>query len=240
MIGEGVPMRTFLIAATLLALAAPASAATRNFGITSFDRIRVDGPFKVSLTTGTAPFAKATGSAAALDRVSLEMRGTTLVVHNNVSDWSGYPGQDGGPIELSLGTHDLSSAWLNGSGSLAIDKVEGLSFDLSLQGSGAATIPSVDVDQLNANILGTSTAVLSGRAAKITALVRGISGLDAAALAAKDASIGVEGAVTVKAHVSNAVTVDGNGPVTVSFAGGPACTLRVRGSASVSGCKSAQ
>jgi hypothetical protein len=33
---EGVRMRTFLLAATLCALAAPAGAATRIFGITSF------------------------------------------------------------------------------------------------------------------------------------------------------------------------------------------------------------
>ena len=40
-------MRTFLAAAaTTLALAAPAGAASRNFGITDFSKIRVDGPSK--------------------------------------------------------------------------------------------------------------------------------------------------------------------------------------------------
>ena len=44
-------MRTFLIAAfATLALAAPAGGATRNFGITSFEKVRVEGPFKVILT----------------------------------------------------------------------------------------------------------------------------------------------------------------------------------------------
>ena len=234
-------MRTFLIAAALLsALAAPAGAATRNFGITSFEKVRIEGPFKVRLTTGVAPFASASGSPQAIDRVSVDVRGNTLVVHSNLSSWGGYPGQDSGTVEISLGTHDLSSAWLSGSGALMIDKVKGLSFDLSAQGSGSATIGRADVDQLKVSIVGTANATLAGQAAKLTAVVRGIGGLDAANLAVKDATIGAEGSSTVAANVSNSATIDGSGPATVRLTGGPACTLRVSGSASVSGCKSSQ
>ena len=230
-------MRIFLSAALVaLTLAAPATGATRNFGITGFERIRVDGPFKVRLSTGVAPFAQANGSPAAIDRVSVEVRGNTLVVQNNASSWGGYPGQAAGPVEISLGTHDLSAAWVNGSGSLAIDRARGLKFDLSVQGSGAAGIDQVDVDQLSVNIVGTASAVLAGRAGKMTALVRGISTLDAAELATKDATLGAEGAATVKANIANAVTIDGSGPATVTLAGAPSCTLRLHGSASVSGC----
>src|SRR5207237_4157090 len=125
-------MRTFLTAAALaLTLATPTGAATRNFGITGFEKVRVEGPFKVRLTTGVAPFANANGSPAAIDHVAIEMRGNTLVVHSNSGSWGGYPGQDAGAVEISLGTHDLSSAWLSGSGMIAIDKIKGLSFDLS-------------------------------------------------------------------------------------------------------------
>lgn len=231
-------MHTFLIAAaSLVAFASPAGGATRNFGITSFDKIRVDGPFRVTLATGVAPFARASGSPAAIDRVAIEVRGNTLVVHNNLDSWGGYPDKDPGPVEISLGTHDLSAAYLNGSGLLAIDRVKGLSFGLSVQGSGAGEIGKVDVDQLNVNVGGSASAKLAGAAAKITAVVRGISSVDAANLAAKDATIGVEGAATIDASVSNAVTVDASGPATVRFSGRPSCTLRVSGSASVSGCR---
>lgn len=231
-------MRIFLTAALgALVLTAPAGAATRNFGITSFEKVRVDGPFKVVLTTGVAPFARATGSARALDRVAVDVRGNTLVVHSNLSSWDSNPGQDAGPVEINLGTHDLSAALLNGAGTLAVDRVRGLSFELSVQGSGAGTIGQVDVDQLHVSVIGTSSASLAGRAAKMTAIVRGIANLDAAALATKDATIGAEGSATIKANVANAAKIDGNGPVTVTLAGRPACTLRVSGSASVSGCR---
>lgn len=229
-------MRTFLLAAALCATAAPAGAATRNFGITSFEKVRVDGPFRVTLTTGVAPYARATGSPASLDRVAVEVRGDTLVVHNNLDSWGGYPGKDPGPVEISIGTHDLSAAWLNGSGALRIDKVKGLSFDLSVQGSGAGEIGEANVDQLKVSVIGTASARLAGSAAKMTAVIRGISSLDASALSAKDAVLGADGAATIAANVSGTATIDANGPATVTLTGAPSCTLRAAGSASVSGC----
>jgi hypothetical protein len=230
-------MRIFLLAAGIAVLAVPAGAATRNFGITGFEKVRVDGPFKVKLTTGVAPFAMATGSPQALDRVAVEVRGNTLVVHSNLDSWGGYPGKDPGPVEVSLGTHDLSAAWINGSGAIAIDRVKGLSFDLSVQGSGAGQIGQVNVDQLNVSVVGTASAKLAGQAAKMTAVIRGISSLDAAGLATKDATLGADGAATIAANVDDSVTVDATGPATVNIAGSPSCTLRVSGSASVSGCR---
>ena len=230
-------MRTFLIVAAFVAAAAPANGATRNFGITSFTKVRVDGPFAVALRTGIAPFARASGSSAALDRVAIEVRGDTLVIHNNLDSWGGYPGKDPGPVEISLGTHDLTDVWINGSGSLSIDRVKGLAFGLSLQGSGSAEIEEADVDQLNASVAGTASAMLRGKAARLTAVVRGISSLDAAKLTTKDAVIGAEGAAKVTAEISDSATIDASGPATIDLAGHPACTLRVNGSAGVSGCR---
>ena len=61
-----------LLVFAALAASVPASAAERNFTVTGFDRIRIDGPYRVRLTTGVAPFAKASGSAAALQGVSID------------------------------------------------------------------------------------------------------------------------------------------------------------------------
>ncbi|MES2135915.1 MAG: DUF2807 domain-containing protein [Pseudomonadota bacterium] len=238
MIGEGVPMRTFLIATlATVVLAAPADAATRNFSITSFTKVRVEGPYKVSVATGVAPFASASGAAAALDRVAIDVRGDTLVVHNAIGSWGGYRGQDPGPVEIKVGSHDLGSAWLVGSGTMAIDRVRGLTFNLSLQGSGAARIGAVDVDQLGVSLAGSSDVRLAGQALKLTATVRGISSLDAAALSVKDATIAAEGAATIKANVGNSATIGASGPATIELAGRPACTLHTSGSTTVSGCR---
>ena len=231
-------MRTFLFAIGVsFAFAAPAGAATRNFGVTSFTRVRIEGPFKVTLATGVAPFAKASGSSIALDRVDVDVQGDTLVVRSSASSWGGYPGTDPGPVEISIGTHDLTNAWLSGAGTLAIDRVRGLSFALSVQGSGRAEIGSVDADQMNVSVVGSGSARLAGRAKKLVALARGLAEVDAGGLAATDATIGAEGAATIDANVTDAATVDASGPATIRLTGRPSCTLKVAGSTSVSGCR---
>jgi hypothetical protein len=229
-------MRTFLLTLAVMALAAPADAATRNFGVTSFTKIRVSGPYKVNVATGIAPFARASGSANAIDRVAVEVRGDTLVVQANPS-WGGYPGADPGPVEVSVGTHDLTSASLIGSGSVVIDRVKSLSFALTIQGSGVGQIGDAAVDQMNVSLEGTANARVAGRAGKLTALVRGLSALDAAKLSTPSADFSIDGTATIDSTVTDTAKVNGWGPATVRLSGRPACNLKVQGSATVSGCR---
>ncbi len=231
-------MRTFLTGLLVLpALAAPAGAATRNFGVESFTKIRVEGPYKVSVTTGVAPFAKASGSATGLDRVEIDVHGDTLVIATNPSAWGGYPGENPGPVEVSVGTHDLNSAALTGAGSMIINRVEGLSFSLVLQGSGAAEIDNVAADQMEVNLAGTASAKLKGHTLRLTALVRGLSSLNAADLAAPDTHITADGSATIDANATDTARVDAWGPATIRLTGHPSCTLKASGSTSVSGCR---
>lgn len=240
MCGESKGMRIMLLALAALALTASAALAApgaRNYTITSFDRIRVDGPYKVRLVTGVAPFARASGSPEALDGVAIEVQGRTLIVHSNRSSWGGYPGRQTGPVEINVGTHDLATASLNGSGSLSIDKVRGLSFDLTIQGAGAANIAKVDVDQLKVGISGAGSTTLAGRAPKMTAIIRGASLFDASALAVKDAVVGAEGPAIVKVNAISSAKIDANGTGSVEVTGNPACTVKANGSVSVTGCR---
>jgi hypothetical protein len=229
-------IRTLTLAALILA-AAPVAAAERNYSVTSFDRIRVDGPYRVKLTTGVAPFAKATGSSGAIDGVSVSVQGRTLVVQGNPSAWGGYPGQSPGPVELALGTHEIATAWLNGAGALSISKVKGLAFDVAIQGAGSVAVEDLTVDQLKLGISGMGSATLAGSAQKATAIIRGTSSLDASALKVKELTLGAEGAATIKAVATDTAKVDARGTAGIELAGNPACTVTAQGSATVSGCR---
>ena len=225
----------------LLALASlPAGAATpasqRNYSVTSFDRIRVDGPYKVELRTNVAPYARARGTALSLDAVSVTVEGRTLVVRASSGGWGGYSGEGRGPVTIELGTPDLKNAWINGAGALTVDRVRGLGFDLAIQGSGIARIDDVDVDQMKVAISGAATARVNGKAKMLTAVIRGTSSLEAEGLQANDAVIGAEGPAIVRAQVGNSAKIDALGLASVTIAGGPACTVKAQGSATVTGC----
>jgi hypothetical protein len=230
-------MRILLSALILSLTASPAAAATRNFTITSFTKIRVNGPYLVKLTTNSAPFARATGDSAGLDSVSMSVEGNTLVIRPDRSAWGGYPGQKRGPVEISVGTHDLASAWVYGAGSLNIDRVRGLTFELAVEGAGSGSIAVANVDHLRVKIAGTASAKISGKALRLTAEVNGSSLLDATELVARDATIGAEGPAEVKAWITETAKVNAYGASNVELSGRPACTSRTYGSASISGCK---
>jgi hypothetical protein len=233
---DRLPILVVLAIASLPAGAAPPTS-TRNYSVTSFDRIRIDGPYQVQLTTNVAPFARASGSQASLDAVVLKVEGRTLIIREGSGGWGGYAGEGRGPVTIEVGTHDLSTAWINGAGGLGIDRVKGLSFDLAIQGSGIARIDSADVDQMKVGISGAGGVRLNGKAAKLTATVRGTASFEAEGLQVKDAVINADGPATIRATVTNSAKVDVFGLAAVTFTGSPACTVKAHGSASVSGCK---
>ena len=230
-------MKLLFLSLAMLA-ATPAAAETRNFGVSGFERIRVDGPFRVTVSTGRPPSASASGpSAAALQSVALEVTGKTLVIRSNRSAWGGYPGESSGPIEVRISTHDLGAIWVNGSGAVTIDRVKGLNFDVAVQGSGVVTITDAAVDQLRVRLHGSAAADIAGTAQALNATLRGSSTLDAGELLTKDATLAGNGSVTVRATVSSSATIDAKGTAAVSLAGNPGCTVRAVGSASVTGCR---
>lgn len=219
-----------------LTAAAPAAAATRGFTLTSFDRIRVEGPFAVNLVTNRSPFARATGSARAVGGVSLRVEGRTLYVRADRSAWGGNPDLPIGPVVIDVGTYDLAQASLSGAGSVSIDRLRGLSFALIVSGSGSAAIADIELDALRVSITGSASARLAGRAKAFTALVRGSGGVDSSALTVKDATLSAHGPATIRATASNSAKINASGTASVAIDGGAACTLKVSGSASVTGC----
>ena len=239
MLSEGAGMRLHLPAFAALALlaAAPVDAATRTFTVTGFDRIRVDGPYRVKLTTGVAPFASAEGSAAALDAVSLEVQGRTLIIRREASLPSSTAAQPTGPVTVSVGTHDITAAWINGSGGLAINAVKAQSFELAVSGSGAAEVGKIAVDRLRVSVTGSASVALGGAAEAASFSLRGPSAVDAEALSAKAATIAADGATRIKLTATDTAKVDANGLATVELAGRPACTVRPTSTAEVIGCR---
>ena len=229
----------------LLALASlPVAAATptteRNYSVSSFDRVRIDGPYRVQLRTNVAPYAKASGTPVSLDGVSIKVEGRTLVIRAGSGGWSAYPGEGHGPVTIEIGTHDLSAGYINGAGALMVDRVEGLAFDLSVNGSGIATVDQVEVDQMRVGLSGAGTVRMAGRVGKLTTNVRGTSNFEADRLEVKDAFIGAEGPSVVRTQVTNSAKVNAYGLTSVTLTGDPACTVTAKGSANVIGCKDAR
>jgi hypothetical protein len=222
-----------LLAAAMIA-AAPASAAERRFMVVDFEKVQVEGPFEVVLTTGIPSGASATGSPGALDRVSIEVQGTTLHVRPNRSAWGGgYPGQSMGPLRIQISTRALRFASVIGAGSLTIDRVKGLRIDLAVSGNGTIGIAGVDADLLVATINGSGRIALGGKAKQLRASLAGTGDLQAPSFRVDDADIVADtsGAIAVTALRTAKVRANGTGSVAIS--GSAACNITGLGAGNV-------
>jgi hypothetical protein len=226
---------TRILALVLIAgVVTPAAAAPRNFTITSFDRIRVEAPFAVSVATGKAPFARADGDAAALDTVDLRVEGRTLIVRQR-SGWNG--GGKGSPVSVSLGTPDLRAATLVGSGRLLIDRLRGLSLTLGLAGPGQLKVANISADQLDLLAGGSGLVELAGVIKKGRVGAEGTTVINAAALQSEELVIQAAGNAEVRANARRTANLTASGAATVTMESPVTCVQRVTGSATVSNCR---
>lgn len=226
-------MIRIMLAASLAISAASASAAERRYTVTDFDRVQIDGPFEVALTTGRASSARAIGSNAAIDRVAIDVQGRTLRVRASRSGWGGYPGEAAGPVRIELATHGLRSASLNGSGSLAVNKMQAMRLDLALSGTGRIEVASAETDMLGLGLLGSGTIKLGGRAKTLRATIQGSGGVAGETLSVEDAHVQAETSGSIGLAVRRTAAVTSTGQGDIKIIGSPACTVKQLGSGQV-------
>jgi hypothetical protein len=226
-------MTRIMLAALSLLAATSAQAAERRFTVSGFEKVQVEGPFQVTLTTGKASNAVATGSPQALDRVSVQVEGRTLRIRPNRSAWGAPPKPGEGGVSIALSTHDLTAVTVAGSGSLSVDKAKAMRFDAALSGSGRITIGNVDADRLNLQLLGAGGISVAGKAKSLRATVTGQGALDAAGLTAEDAEIAADTSGAIALGVRRAAKIAASGAGDVTIGGTPACTLSGAGAGRV-------
>lgn len=227
-------LRLVLAAGAVAALASPAAAAERRYTVTDFDRVQVDGPYRVTLTTGKSSAARAQGSGEALDRLSVTVSGKTLRIRQNMSTWSNYPGEARqGPVTVEISTADLRYAGVSGAGILEIDTAKAMRLDLSLAGSGRIDAPALDTDALYLNLLGSGRLQVGGKTKTLRAEIHGSGDLAAAGLSAADALVFADTAGTVQLQATRSASVTATATGDVEITGKPACTVKALGTGRV-------
>jgi hypothetical protein len=226
-------MRTLLLALVIAAVGAPAAAATRTYSVTGFEKIRVEGPYAVTLKVGSGGSAVATGDQRAIDRLKVEVQNRTLVVRTDRQAWGGWNKDDPGKVALSVTTPTLTSAVLAGSGSIAIDRAKAQRFDLAVNGSGSASIGALETDRAFLSLVGSGGLTAAGKASQTRASLQGSGTIDGAKLAVDDLDLSATGSgdAAFAARRTAKVTSAGSGDITV--AGAAACTVASAGSGEV-------
>lgn len=216
------PLRLAILLLTLSVGAQPAGAAERRVSLTSYDRVRVDGPLTVRVVTRGAPGARVSGVPAALGAVDVRLAGGTAIVRRTGALPAGVPAP---VLELSLDT--LRGASVSGEGQLELSgPLDAARLDLTVTGRGGITARAIASEALTVTLIGEGQFTLAGRAGRARILANGGGAIVARELVADDAVIRSEGftAIDLTARYTANASTTGRGMVTIL--GRPECRYR--------------
>ena len=200
----------------------------RHYAIKDFDRITLAASGDVQVRTGQAFGVSVTGASADLDTLKVTQDGSTLNLGRKSGHWS-----SSGKIHWTVTMPRIAGADIGGSGSIAIDKVDGGDFDGNIGGSGDLAVRNMRVDGATFAIGGSGDIDAAGTAKHLSLSVGGSGKLRAAPLVAQTAEVSIAGAGDVAATVKQSAKVDivGSGDVTIT--GGAKCSVTKLGAGNV-------
>ena len=211
-------------------IAPTGSGPTRSYAVDGFSRIDLSGSDDVDVRAGTAFSVRAEGPAEDLDRLRIAKDGDTLQIgrKRNTFSFGSRP-----KVKIYVTLPRLAKANIAGSGTMAVDRVEGGSFEAGIAGSGDLNIAALATDDAAVSIAGSGNVRAGGAVRRLTVSIAGSGDLDAAGLRAERAEISIAGSGSARAAVTGTAKVDMMGSGNVDVGAAASCTVSKKGSGSV-------
>lgn len=213
-----------------IAAALPATAADRREPVADFDRLVVQGPFRITVETGRASSVVLSGAPADIERISVTSVGRRVTVRPAVSNVG--VGMRG-PVTIRVATRMLTSLSVSGTARVEVGAMQGARVGITSEGASSITVARIDADEASVGMAGTGQVTLAGRVKKLTLLQSGAGALDAGAVRSLDLRVTAGGAGDVAAQASRSANVTANGTGSVTVYGKPACQVQQQGAATV-------
>lgn len=211
------------------AVAASGAGGTRSFAATGFTSVELRGGDDVEVRVGPAFNVSATGDAAALERLLVQVHDGELRVGRR----RGFDSNGVGKARVLVTMPALVGASVAGSGNLKVDRVEGDRLDASIAGSGALGFGAVSVRSATLSIAGSGDVSARGEAGQLAVNIAGSGNVDAPSLVAREAEISIAGSGDVRATVKGRASVNSMGSGDVDLGPDARCEARTLGSGKV-------
>ncbi|USU11030.1 DUF2807 domain-containing protein [Sphingomonadaceae bacterium OTU29THOMA1] len=181
---------------------------TRAYAAEAFDTIALNGSDDVDVRAGPAFSVRAEGPSDELDTLRIARDGSTLSIgrHNRLFGWGSRD-----KVKVYVTLPRLGEANIAGSGTMAVDRIEGDRFAANVAGSGDLNVAALRVDRAEVSIAGSGNVRAGGTIRRLEANIAGSGSLDAAGLRAGEAEVSIAGSGDVRAAV--------NGPAQISMLG---------------------
>jgi Putative auto-transporter adhesin, head GIN domain len=224
-----------LFAALLAMLAiAPAHAADRSFLVGSFDELIVEGDVQVTLITGGAPSAKASGDKERLNSLKVDRQGKTLRIRMQGLQASRKVGE---PLQVALTGRNIRKLIMRGNGRISASDINMTDVRLELRGSGEINIASLKAERFVALLVGNGKLnIATGTATASEILIDGGTTIEAAGLKTGKLKLTQNGPANVHFSVDKSADITNSGTGAITIDGNATCFIRAAGGASIN-CK---
>lgn len=205
---------------------------SRSFNVRGFDRVALRGSDNVVVKVGGAESVTATGPDDVLDRLEVKVVNGELRIARE-SKWRFGWSSDRKPTVITVTLPQLRGASVAGSGDMAVDRAQAVSFEAEVAGSGNLSVNNLQADAASVSIAGSGNASLTGQARSVDISIAGSGDLSAKGLKAERAKISIAGSGNVRAQVSGEADVSIVGSGDVDLVGNPRCRISKMGSGDV-------
>jgi len=209
---------------------ASGSGTSRTFQVAGFTAVDLRGSDDADIRVGPQFSVRAQGPADRLDDIKIVKDGDTLRISrtSHHMDWGG-----GRSVKVFVTMPAIGAASISGSGDIAIDRVEGGSFQGSTSGSGDLSIGQIKADAVSLSIAGSGSITAAGVAKQASLSISGSGDIDAGGLTASQGDISIAGSGDAKMVVNGHAKVSMMGSGDVDLGGGATCDINKMGSGEV-------
>jgi hypothetical protein len=208
------------------------SGTTRSYAVSDFTGVDLRGSDDVDVRVGTGFSVRAEGPSSELDKLKIERKGEALQIGRIDSKGLGWISGDKAKVKIYVTMPRVATANIMGSGSMAIDRVEGQQFDANTAGSGDLSVAALSVDRGEFDIAGSGGMKLTGSVRDLTVNIAGSGDIDGGGLKSSEAEISIAGSGSVKAAVTGPAKVSIVGSGDADLGKGAQCTVSKIGSGS--------
>jgi Putative auto-transporter adhesin, head GIN domain len=234
---KGNPMPLRLIAALFaLAFVAPAYGAERTFLIGGFEELIVEGEIQVTLDTGKAASAKATGDKRDLSALKIDRQGKIARIRLEGPQIARKSGE---PLRVALTGRDIRKLVLRGNGSISATDLVIADMRVEMQGSGQIDIANLKTDQLSVVLFGNGKlSIANGAVTTGKIIIDGSANIDAVGLKVNELKLIQSGPADVRFTVERIADITNSGTGSIVIDGSATCLIRRAGGANIQ-CESA-
>jgi hypothetical protein len=219
--------------ATLFALMtiAPVQAAERSFLVGNFEDVIVEGDIQVTLKTGLAPSAKASGDRDRLGALKIIRQGQVVRIRMQGLAANRVGGE---PLQVALTGRNVKKMILQGNGRITASGLDMPQLRLEIRGSGEIDIAKVKSDRLVALLVGSGKLTLgSGSVTETEILIDGSPVISAPLVEMQKLRLQQNGPAKTHFKVGNIAEITNSGTGNITIDGKGTCQIRQAGAATI-------